>query len=118
DIIDESSKVVKALLERNNLWEVDEVIVGNVISSGLGQNIARQIALKSSLGDTVPAFSVNKVCGSGLKALELAFNSIVLGNNDIVLAGGVEDLTNSPYLLPRKVRFDGLKFGNFEIEDS
>ncbi|WLN23793.1 acetyl-CoA C-acyltransferase [Borreliella bavariensis] len=118
DIIDESSKVVKALLKRNNLCEVDEVIVGNVISSGLGQNIARQIALKSSLGDNVPAFSVNKVCGSGLKALELAFNSIVLGNNDIVLAGGMEDLTNSPYLLPRKVRFDGLKFGNFGIEDS
>ncbi|WKC90516.1 acetyl-CoA C-acyltransferase [Borreliella carolinensis] len=118
NIIDESSKVVKALLERNKLCEVDEVIIGNVISAGLGQNIARQIALKSCLGDTVPAFSVNKVCGSGLKALELAFNSIVLGDNDIVLAGGVEDLTNSPYLLPRKIRFDGLKFGNFGLEDS
>ncbi|MCD2349803.1 acetyl-CoA C-acyltransferase [Borreliella americana] len=118
DIIDESSKVVKALLGRNKLCKVDEVIIGNVISAGLGQNIARQIALKSGLGDNVPAFSVNKVCGSGLKALELAFNSIALGDNDIVLAGGVEDLTNSPYLLPRKIRFDGLKFGNFGIEDS
>ncbi|MBB6213255.1 acetyl-CoA C-acyltransferase [Borreliella californiensis] len=118
NIVDESSKVVKALLERNKLCEVDEVIIGNVISAGLGQNIARQIALKSGLGDTVPAFSVNKVCGSGLKALELAFNSIALGDNDIVLAGGVEDLTNSPYLLPRKIRFDGLKFGNFGLEDS
>ncbi|WNY62586.1 acetyl-CoA C-acyltransferase [Borreliella carolinensis] len=118
NIIDESSKVVKALLERNKLCEVDEVIIGNVISAGLGQNIARQIALKSGLGDAVPAFSVNKVCGSGLKALELAFNSIALGDNDIVLAGGVEDLTNSPYLLPRKIRFDGLKFGNFGLEDS
>lgn len=118
NIIDESSKVVKALLGRNKLYKVDEVIVGNVISAGLGQNIARQIALKSNLGDTVPAFSVNKVCGSGLKALELAFNSITFGDNDIVLAGGVEDLTNSPYLLPRKIRFDGLKFGNFGIEDS
>ncbi|EEH00704.1 acetyl-CoA acetyltransferases family protein [Borreliella finlandensis] len=118
NIIDESSKVVKALLERNKLYKVDEVIIGNVISAGLGQNIARQIALKSDLGDTVPAFSVNKVCGSGLKALELAFNSIALGDNDIVLAGGVEDLTNSPYLLPKKIRFDGLKFGNFGIEDS
>lgn len=118
NIIDESSKVVKALLERNKLYKVDEIIIGNVISAGLGQNIARQIALKSDLGDTVPAFSVNKVCGSGLKALELAFNSIALGDNDIVLAGGVEDLTNSPYLLPRKIRFDGLKFGNFGIEDS
>ncbi|WNY63768.1 acetyl-CoA C-acyltransferase [Borreliella americana] len=118
DIIDESSKVVKALLGRNKLCKVDEVIIGNVISAGLGQNIARQIALKSGLGDNVPAFSVNKVCGSGLKALELAFNSITLGDNDIVLAGGVEDLTNSPYLLPRKIRFDGLKFGNFGIEDS
>ncbi|AEL18297.1 acetyl-CoA C-acyltransferase [Borreliella bissettiae] len=118
NIIDESSKIVKALLERNKLCEVDEVIIGNVISAGLGQNIARQIALKSGLGDAVPAFSVNKVCGSGLKALELAFNSIALGDNDIVLAGGVEDLTNSPYLLPRKIRFDGLKFGNFGLEDS
>ncbi|WNY64679.1 acetyl-CoA C-acyltransferase [Borreliella carolinensis] len=118
NIIDESSKVVKALFERNKLCEVDEVIIGNVISAGLGQNIARQIALKSVLGDAVPAFSVNKVCGSGLKALELAFNSIALGDNDIVLAGGVEDLTNSPYLLPRKIRFDGLKFGNFGLEDS
>ncbi|MCD2400961.1 acetyl-CoA C-acyltransferase [Borreliella bissettiae] len=118
NIIDESSKIVKALLERNKLCEVDEVVIGNVISAGLGQNIARQIALKSSLGDAVPAFSVNKVCGSGLKALELAFNSIALGDNDIVLAGGVEDLTNAPYLLPRKIRFDGLKFGNFGLEDS
>ncbi|AJA89954.1 acetyl-CoA acetyltransferase [Borreliella chilensis] len=118
DIIDESSKVVKALLGRNKLCKVDEVIIGNVISAGLGQNIARQIALKSSLGDAVPAFSVNKVCGSGLKALEIAFNSIVLGDNDIVLAGGVEDLTNSPYLLPRKIRFDGLRFGDLRLEDS
>ncbi|AHH09837.1 Acetyl-CoA acetyltransferase [Borrelia parkeri SLO] len=118
NIVDVSSDIVKALLGRNNIDKVDEVIVGNVISAGLGQNIARQIALKAGLGEIIPAFTVNKVCGSGLKSLELAFNSIALGNSEIVLAGGVEDLSNSPYLLPRGVRFDGLKFGDFKIEDS
>ncbi|UPA15986.1 thiolase family protein [Borrelia coriaceae] len=117
NIIDVSSDIVRALLARNNIDGVDEVIIGNVISAGLGQNIARQIALKAGLSEVVPAFSVNKVCGSGLKSLELAFNSIALGNSEIILAGGVEDLSNAPYLLPRGVRFDGLKFGDFKIED-
>ncbi|WP_024654146.1 thiolase family protein [Borrelia persica] len=118
NIVDVSADIVKALLKRNNIDGFDEVIIGNVISAGLGQNIARQIALKAGLGEDIPAFSVNKVCGSGLKSLELAFNSISLGESEIVLAGGVEDLSNAPYLLPRNVRFDGLKFGDFKIEDS
>ncbi|ACH94370.1 thiolase family protein [Borrelia recurrentis] len=118
NIVDVSADIVKVLLERNSIDKVDEVIVGNVISSGLGQNIARQITLKASLGEAIPAFSVNKVCGSGLKSLELAFNSISLGESEVVVAGGVEDLSNAPYLLPRNVRFDGLKFGDFKIEDS
>ncbi|AYE36006.1 acetyl-CoA C-acyltransferase [Borrelia turcica IST7] len=118
DIIDVSSGIIKALLGRNNIDNVDEVIIGNVISAGLGQNIARQIVLRANLSESTPAYTVNKVCGSGLKSLELAFNSIVLGNSDIVLSGGVENLSNAPYLLPRGVRFDGLKFGDFKIEDS
>ncbi|WP_038365943.1 thiolase family protein [Borrelia duttonii] len=118
NIVDVSSDIVKVLLERNSIDKVDEVIVGNVISSGLGQNIARQITLKAGLGEAIPAFSVNKVCGSGLKSLELAFNSISLGESEVIVAGGVEDLSNAPYLLPRNVRFDGLKFGDFKIEDS
>ncbi|ACH93068.1 thiolase family protein [Borrelia duttonii] len=118
NIVDVSADIVKVLLERNSIDKVDEVIVGNVISSGLGQNIARQITLKAGLGEAIPAFSVNKVCGSGLKSLELAFNSISLGESEVIVAGGVEDLSNAPYLLPRNVRFDGLKFGDFKIEDS
>ncbi|ASQ29567.1 acetyl-CoA acetyltransferase [Borrelia miyamotoi] len=118
NIVDISADIMKALLEKNNIDKVDEVIIGNVISAGLGQNIARQIALKADLDELIPAFTVNKVCGSGLKSLELAFNSIVLGNSEIVLAGGVEDLSNAPYLMPRAIRFDGLKFGDFKIEDS
>ncbi|AWG42505.1 acetyl-CoA C-acyltransferase [Candidatus Borreliella tachyglossi] len=117
-IVDVSSDIVKALLGRNNIDRIDEVIIGNVISAGLGQNIARQIALSASLGEMIPAFTVNKVCGSGLKSLEIAASSISLGNSEIILAGGVEDLSNSPYFLPRDVRFDGLKFGDFKIEDS
>ncbi|UGQ15818.1 acetyl-CoA C-acyltransferase [Borrelia sp. RT5S] len=118
DIVGISSDIVKALLGRNNIDEVDEVVVGSVISAGLGQNIARQIVLKAGLSENIPACTVNKVCGSGLKSLEFAFNAISLGNSDVVLAGGVEDLSNAPYLLPRGVRFDGLKFGDFKIEDS
>ncbi|APR64617.1 thiolase family protein [Borrelia anserina] len=118
NIVDMSSDIVKALLGKYNIDRVDEVIIGNVISAGLGQNIARQITLKAGLDEVTPAFTVNKVCGSGLKSLELAFNSIALGGNEIVLAGGVEDLSNAPYLLPRGVRFDGLKFGDFKIEDT
>ncbi|UER67995.1 thiolase family protein [Borrelia sp. BU AG58] len=118
NIVDISSDVVKALLGRNNIGKVDEVVVGCVISAGLGQNIARQIVLKAGLSESTSACTVNKVCGSGLKSLEFAFNAIALGNSDVVLAGGVEDLSNAPYLLPRGVRFDGLKFGDFKIEDS
>ncbi|QMU98919.1 acetyl-CoA C-acyltransferase [Borrelia sp. A-FGy1] len=117
DIIEISSSIIRALLGRNNIDNVDEVIIGNVISAGLGQNIARQIVLRSNLSESTPAYTVNKICGSGLKSLELAFNSIVIGNNDIVLSGGVENLSSAPYLLPRDVRFDGLKFGDFKIED-
>ena len=118
NIIDISADIIRALLNKNGIDKVDEVIIGNVISSGLGQNIARQITLKANLDEMIPAFTVNKVCGSGLKSLELAFNSIALGNSDIILAGGIEDLSNAPYLLPRVVRFDGLRFGDFKLEDS
>ncbi|BCR21552.1 thiolase family protein [Borrelia sp. HM] len=118
NIIDISADIIRALLNKNGIDRVDEVIIGNVISAGLGQNIARQITLKASLNEMIPAFTVNKVCGSGLKSLELAFNSIALGNSDIILAGGIEDLSNAPYLLPRVVRFNGLRFGDFKMEDS
>jgi acetyl-CoA C-acetyltransferase len=95
---------------------VDECIMGNVVSAGLGQNPARQAALRGGLADHVAALTVNKVCGSGLKAVMLADQAIRAGDIDIAVAGGMESMSNCPYLLPR-VR-DGLKMGNGEILDA
>ncbi len=78
---------------------VDEVVVGNVLQAGVGQNPARQVALKAGLPDTIPAYTVNKVCGSGLKAVMLAAQAIRAGDADLVLAGGIESMSQAPYLL-------------------
>ena len=80
---------------------VDECIMGNVVSAGLGQNPARQAALRGGLADHVAALTINKVCGSGLKAVMLAAQAIRAGDIDIVVAGGMESMSNCPYLLPR-----------------
>jgi acetyl-CoA C-acetyltransferase len=95
---------------------VDECIMGNVVSAGLGQNPARQAALHGGLPDSVAALSINKVCGSGLKAVMLAAQGVATGDVDVVLAGGMESMSNCPYLMPR-VR-EGLRMGNGEIVDS
>src|SRR5256885_12335958 len=95
---------------------VDECIMGNVVSAGLGQNPARQAALNGGLPDHVAALTVNKVCGSGLKAVMLADQGIRVGDIDVAVAGGMESMSNCPYLLPR-VR-DGLRMGNAEVVDS
>jgi acetyl-CoA C-acetyltransferase len=95
---------------------VDECIMGNVVSAGLGQNPARQAALRGGLSDRVAALTINKVCGSGLKAVMLAAQGIETGDIDIAVAGGMESMSNCPYLLPR-VR-DGLRLGNGQVVDS
>ncbi len=95
---------------------VDECLMGNVVSAGLGQNPARQAALRGGLPDHVAALTINKVCGSGLKAVMLADQGIRVGDIDVAVAGGMESMSNCPYLLPR-VR-DGLRMGNGEIVDS
>ena len=95
---------------------VDECIMGNVVSAGLGQNPARQAALNGGLPDHVAALTINKVCGSGLKAVMIADQAIRAGDIDIAVAGGMESMSNCPYLLPR-VR-DGLRMGNGEVVDS
>ncbi len=95
---------------------VDECIMGNVVSAGLGQNPARQAALNGGLPDHVAALTINKVCGSGLKAVMLADQGIKVGDIDIAVAGGMESMSNCPYLLHR-VR-DGLRMGNAEMVDS
>jgi acetyl-CoA C-acetyltransferase len=95
---------------------VDECIMGNVVGAGLGQNPARQAALRGGLADHVAALTINKVCGSGLKAVMLADQAIRAGDTDIAVAGGMESMSNCPYLLPR-VR-EGLKMGNGELLDA
>src|SRR2546427_9892716 len=96
--------------------QVDECIMGNVVSAGLGQNPARQAAIFGGLPPEVGAMTVNKVCGSGLKAVGLAAQALKTGDSLIVVAGGVESMTNAPYLLPPRRR--GCRLGNAHIIDS
>ena len=95
---------------------VDECIMGNVVAAGVGQAPARQAALKGGLADTVAALTINKVCGSGLKAVMLAHQGIQTGDIDIAVAGGMESMSNGPYLLPRMR--EGLRMGHGNILDS
>ena len=95
---------------------VDECIMGNVVSAGLGQNPARQAALNGGLPEHVAALTINKVCGSGLKAVMIADQAIRVGDIDVAVAGGMESMSNCPYLLPR-VR-DGLRMGDGDVVDS
>ena len=115
---DMGSAVVKALLEDANVApeNVDEVICGNVLGAGLGQNIGRTIALEAGIPETVCAHSVNMVCGSGLRTVMEAVMSIQCGFNDIVVAGGVENMSGAPYLIPANTR-TGNKMGNFTVVD-
>src|SRR6266851_6978487 len=95
---------------------VDECLMGNVVSAGLGQNPARQAALNGGLPDHVAAVTINKVCGSGLKAVMLADQGIRTGDIDIAVAGGMESMSNCPYLLPHAR--EGLRLGHGELVDS
>ncbi|MCC0633213.1 acetyl-CoA C-acetyltransferase [Clostridioides sp. ZZV15-6388] len=99
-----------------DLSEIDEVIIGNVLQAGLGQNVARQIAINSDIPSSVPSYTVNKLCGSGLKSIQLAAQSIIAGENDVVIAGGTENMSQSPYIIPT-ARF-GSKMGNVTMVDS
>jgi len=110
--------VVREAVRRAGLdpASVDECIMGNVVAAGEGQNPARQAALNGGLPDTVAAMTINKVCGSGLKAVMLASQGIAAGDTDIVVAGGMESMSNTPYLLQR-VR-EGLRMGNGTLVDS
>jgi acetyl-CoA C-acetyltransferase len=96
--------------------QVDECIMGNVVSAGLGQNPARQAAIFGGLPPEVGAMTVNKVCGSGLKAVALAAQAIQTGNSNVVVAGGMESMTNAPYLLPQARK--GYRLGNGQLIDS
>src|ERR1051325_4468190 len=96
--------------------EVNEVIMGDVVQAGNGQNPARQVALRAGIPNAVSALTINKVCGSGLKAVMLAANGIKVGEIEIAVAGGMESMTNAPYLM-KKAR-QGYRMGNGEMIDS
>ena len=110
--------VVREAVKRANIQSthVDECIMGNVVSAGLGQNPARQAAILGGLPPEVGAMTINKVCGSGLKAVALAAQAVQTGNSTIVVAGGMESMTNAPYLLPQARK--GYRLGNATIVDS
>src|SRR3989449_6608913 len=110
--------VVREVVKRAQLdpAQVDECIMGNVVSAGLGQNPARQAAIFGGLPPEVSALTINKVCGSGLKAVALGAQAIQTGNSSIVVAGGMESMTNAPYLLPNARK--GYRLGNAKIIDS
>ena len=111
-------ELVKQALESINLNPnlVDEIIFGNVLQTGLGQNVARQIAVNAGIPKEKSAFVVNKVCGSGLKSVVLGVQSILLGDNDVVVCGGVENMSAAPHYT-KNARF-GQKLGSFELEDT
>jgi acetyl-CoA C-acetyltransferase len=110
--------VVREAVKRAGLNsdQVDECIMGNVLPAGLGQNPARQAAIFGGLSATTGAMTINKVCGSGLKAVALAAQAVQTGNSSIVVAGGMESMTNAPYLLPQARK--GYRLGNGQVIDS
>ncbi len=115
---DLGAAVIRALKERNDLQgdEVDEVIMGQVVQAGVGQAPARQASIRGGLSPKVPAVTINKVCGSGLKAVILAAQAIKAGDTKIIIAGGMESMSNTPYLL--KGARAGLKFGDQKLIDA
>ncbi len=110
--------VIRSALEKAGVPfdQVDEVIMGNVLQAGLGQNPARQASIKAGLPESVPAMTINKVCGSGLKAVHLATQAILTGDADIIVAGGMENMSQAPYLL-QNAR-EGYKMGDQKLIDS
>ena len=112
------AEVIRALLKDTGVKgeQVDEVILGQVLTAGSGQNPARQSALSAGLPETTPAMTINKVCGSGLKAVQLAFQAVACGDAEIVIAGGQENMSLSSHVLPKSR--DGKKMGPWELVDS
>ncbi|WLT30145.1 thiolase family protein [Geothrix sp. PMB-07] len=113
---DLAAQVIKALLAAVPGAVPTEAILGNVVSAGVGQAPARQAALRGGLASSISALTINKVCGSGLKAIQLGANAVRLGDHDVVLAGGMESMSNAPYLMP-KLRV-GARMGHTEAKDA
>ena len=116
--VEMGTEVVKAVLKDAGIApeNVDELICGNILSAGLGQSAGRQIAVKAGIPVEVCAYTLNMLCGSGMKAVLNGVATIQAGNADIVVAGGVENMSAAPYLLPKETR-KGIKMGAFQVED-
>ncbi|WP_301099418.1 acetyl-CoA C-acetyltransferase [Otariodibacter sp.] len=117
--VDLGATVIKEVMARVDLApsSVDEIIMGNVLQAGLGQNPARQSALKAGIPEQISALTINKVCGSGLKSVVLGAQAITSGDADIVVVGGMENMSQAPHILDSKVRL-GAKMGNLSLRDS
>lgn len=115
---DLGAKVISALLDKTGVSpdQIDEVILGQVLTAGAGQNPARQTTLNAGLPQQVPAMTINKVCGSGLKAVHLAWQAVATGDAEIVLAGGQENMSSSGHVLPRSR--DGQRMGDWKMLDT
>src|SRR3989344_5296654 len=115
--IELGSIVIKDLLKHNRtlIKYIDEVIMGNTLSCGLGQNPARITSIKAGLNKKIPSYTINKVCGSGLKSIIIGAESILSGNANLIVAGGMENMSRCPYIL-ENYRF-GVKMGNQIIKD-
>lgn len=116
--VDLGAAAIKAALEKANVNTdaVDEVIMGNVLQAGLGQNPARQAAMRAGLPESCPSMTINKLCGSGLKAVHLAYQAIAVGDADIVVAGGMENMSQAPFVL--KGAREGFKMGDQKLVDT
>lgn len=116
--VDLGATVLKESYERIGLdpAEIDEVILGNVLSAGLGQNVARQVSMHAGLPKEIPSFTINQVCGSGIKSLMLGAQSILAGDNEVVAVGGTENMSQAPYVL-KDHRWGG-RMGNQEVIDT
>ncbi|MEE4108183.1 MAG: beta-ketoacyl synthase N-terminal-like domain-containing protein, partial [Halieaceae bacterium] len=112
------ARVIAAILARTGVdpAQVDEVIMGQVLAAGAGQNPARQAALNAGLPVTVSALTINKVCGSGLKAVQLARQAILAGDAEVVIAGGQENMSAAPHVLPNSR--NGTKMGDWKMKDT
>lgn len=116
--VDIGTQLVKGLLNKTSIPsdQIDEVILGQVLTAGCGQNPARQTTIKAGLPPTTPAITINKVCGSGLKAVQMAVQAIQLGDADIVIAGGQESMSNAPHVLPNSR--NGQRMGDWNMIDT
>ena len=112
------SAVIQGLLERSGIdaSEINEVLLGQVLAAGCGQNPARQAAINAGLPSNIPAMTINKVCGSGLKAVHLAAQAIALGDADVIIAGGQESMSQSAHVLPKSR--EGQRMGNWQLVDT